>query len=97
MHLACWTAGIAKRISGRAEDRKRISRISCERVERIHVSGNRYGPVQLLLHGSAKGLRRGRVAVHQIKLLWRRGETGEPANQFGAISVRGKLTDFRNF
>jgi len=49
-------------------------RTSRERIERIHVSGNRYGPVQLLLDRSAEGLRRRRVAVHQIKLLWRRGE-----------------------
>src|SRR6185437_12858968 len=72
-------------------------RISRQWVERIHVSGNRHGPVQLLLHGSAEGLRGRRVAVHQIELLWRRGETGEPADKFAAISVRGKLADFRNF
>src|SRR5487761_444097 len=72
-------------------------RNSREGIERIEIRGHSDWPVQLLLDRAAERLRGGRIAVNEIDLLRRRGETRKPANQFAAIGVCGKLADFGDF
>ena len=60
-------------------------------LNRIQVSCYRSIPLEFALNGSLQGLGRGGLAVRQIGLFWRSGQTLQPAHQFALSGVCGKL------
>src|SRR5579864_3150062 len=83
---------------GMPRDDARLKAVGESRqVDRIQIARDRNIPLELLLDGSLQGLRRGRLAVREVRPLWGRGKTGEPTQQFALPRMRRKLSQFDDF